>query len=711
LSAIQSRIFEELFSGGMMGLPEEAARVSRSRTEASSLCLTIPARESDGTDFGPCNVRPRGPSRIERLKSWRRGRGMLDESRAEGLPPSRRLTRLFVVVALLILLIEIAYVIGANAVLRTDWCHEVVNRRPDKLRLRWKTAWTWFPGIVHAQGLEMRVQSHRVQWFTTVADVHASFQLLPLCLRHFHASWVHGERVTFRLRRRLDQLSTPAVAVESWPEIPDLSNPPEPPPEKSDTGRRGRPWRITIDESRLDDVEQVWVDSLRLDGRGTAEGRLSTELGKSVTLERTSLRMPSVDLWTAGKQIAKQGDLELALSMDTFVPHGTTFRSLWPTMTGTLRGKGRMSSLAFLALLLQRVPWLTIDGSGQLDMKLVFDHGQIGPGSRVDANADEIALQIFANEARGAGGIHGIVEPGTPPRARLAVDLSEFDLGPQGSEPYVHGEAFRFAALTEDTDFSHGFPELLLSVDLPQSRVARFEAYGEYLPAAAGFRFLSGSGEVSGKVELETRTMTGKGEIALLGKDVRASFEGLPIHGDVGVRLVLAPAAPAEAPRASPTFTLAEAHLRLENLVAAGPPWRGSVDCGGGEVVASKPLRLSSTSFEAQLEDTRPLLAIFAEKKAWARHFDGFLTVEDVHASGRLRIDENAVSVRNLEVKAQGLEILADLDFSGGGKHGLLYARRPPIGFAVEMGAGGRTWKIAGARPWFEERRRARRLP
>src|SRR5262245_1475370 len=179
-------------------------------------------------------------------------------------------------VALLVCLLEIAYVAGANAVLDSSWARQVVNRKPDRLQLQWSRAWTWVPGVVHVTGLKMRAQTRRVQWYSTTERAVVSLDLLPLAMRRFHARSVRGEGVTFLLRRRLDTLQGAAPAPDTWPEIPGLLNPP---PDAPYVPRSKRPWKLRIDDARLDRVRTIWVDSLRLDGEGVATGRLEATLG------------------------------------------------------------------------------------------------------------------------------------------------------------------------------------------------------------------------------------------------------------------------------------------------------------------------------------------------------------------------------------------------------------------------------------------------
>jgi hypothetical protein len=622
--------------------------------------------------------------------------------------PAGGIRAILIRTTVLLCLLEVAYVAGANAVLTSSWARSAVNRKPDKVRLEWTRAWTWFPGVVHVRGLTIRAQTRRVQWYSTTERVRVALDLFPLTLRHFRASSVHGEGVTFLLRRRLDTLPGPAIAPETWPEIPGLDNPPSRPPDPP--GDKPR-WKITIDDSRLDRVKTIWIDSVRFEGEGRAEGKLRAAIGKEVTIDHASLRMPKASFVVAEKTVVSEGALDIVVAIDTFAPRGTTFRKLWPRMTGELRCAGPVSTYQFLDLFLRRAEWLGIDGSGPLDFRLVFRRGDLLPGSRVEAGPGTVAVRVLAHEVRGEGRIHGEVEEGSPPTVRLGVAMGDFALSRGGAAaPYVRGTGFDLLAVSEDNDFREGMPELRLTLELPESRVSRFEVFGDYLPQATGFRLESGSGELQGKVELWTRTMTGTGQISLEGTGVRGSFEGLPVRGDVAVGLHLAPLEGPDTGRETPAFALPSARLAFTNVVTGEDPakrtWSGSVELGDG-AVASKPLVVSG-SFTARLQDTRPILALVAERSRWVSLCEPFLTLTEVEASGRLRLDEATVSIDDFDMRAEEAEMRADLAFAKSGKSGLLYARRRLIRFAVEIAPAGNTWKIAGARKWFEKRRAER---
>lgn len=609
---------------------------------------------------------------------------------------------------------EVVYLVGANAFLTTRWPRTFLNRRPEKVQVEWEGAWTVLPGVVHLREIRFRAQSQRVQWYATLEQARVSVRLLPLGFRHFHARSVRGRTLTFDLRQRLDTVERTPSHVDAWPPIPGLANPPDPAPEPPAPPRR-RPWRVTIDRSRIDDVRRVWIDGYRIEGAGRAEGRLALEFRRLLTLGRVSFHLREGLVSVGSTTVAHDLDLDAELGIPPFVPREVTARTFWGGASGQVELHGQVSSLAFANAYFGRAPWLRIDGTASLALDVALEQGEIQPGSWINADADPISVRILAHEFLGSGVLRGTVLAGERPRGKLAVDLGEFDVRRAGAEaPYVRGTGFHFEAISETTRLGAGFPDLDLVLEMPPSQVTRFEVYGAYLPAGSGIKLLSGTGKVRGRLEVSTSTQTGSGELALEGEGIRALYESLPMVGDVRLEIALAPAADGAAEREAPAFSIPRGRLEL-GRVTVGPAgstqrdWWARLDFADGRM-AVKPLELSST-FDARLRDTRPILAVFAERNLFVKLFKRALAVEDVRTRGRILLDERSLVLEDLVATGEGMEVLADLTFTGEAKRGILFAELGPLAVGVELKPDGRDWKLVGARRWYLERSAARGRP
>ena len=624
---------------------------------------------------------------------------------------SRFVVRVVVAVAACILVIEVLYLVGANAFLATRVPLRRINARPEMALVEWDEAWTWAPGVVHLTGVRVRGQSRRVQWYATAGRMRVSVRLLPLLFRHFHARSVHGRSVTFDLRRRLDAIERPARHVGAWPPIPGLANPPEAAPERIYPGRRGRPWTITIDGSRLEQVHRIWLEEHRIVGEGVAEGRLRAEIHGSVRLDRVALRMLARSVTIGDRAVAEDLDIDAETSIAPFEAREAKVRGFWRKVSGHLGLRGAVSSLAFVNFYLERAPWVRLDGSGTLDADLVLRSGELQPGSRISADAETIAANVLGHEVRGTGTLRGSVSAGPHPEGNLGVELAEFSIHRGHDEPaYARGTRFRVEARSHGTDLATGFTDVDLAFDVPASRVARFEVFGAYLPLGRGFRLEGGDGEIVGHVEVSTAEGTGEGSVELTGRRIRASFEELPLVGDVVVRLDLGRLASEGRPGTAPVFALRHARVDLSRLTAGTrrrPPWWGVVDLREGRL-GVQPFRLDAR-LDARLKDTAPIVAIFAERKLLVSLFRSLLMVENVEARASLGLAERSLTIGDFVLSGERTELLGDIHFTEASQDGLLFARLGSLTAAVEMNPDGRRWKLVQARRWFEARRAERR--
>ena len=61
--------------------------------------------------------------------------------------------------------IELVYLVVVNGALQLTLTQDLVNMiRPEKFRISWDNAWTWYPFRVHAEGIWVDGQSRSQQW-------------------------------------------------------------------------------------------------------------------------------------------------------------------------------------------------------------------------------------------------------------------------------------------------------------------------------------------------------------------------------------------------------------------------------------------------------------------------------------------------------------------------------------------------------------------
>ncbi len=94
--------------------------------------------------------------------------------------------------ALALLALAALYLVGANIFLNSDAAFELINRKPEKLWIHWDQGWTIVPGMVTVQGLEIRGQTRRFQWYARVEEIRTWVALTALVRKTFRTNSMRG---------------------------------------------------------------------------------------------------------------------------------------------------------------------------------------------------------------------------------------------------------------------------------------------------------------------------------------------------------------------------------------------------------------------------------------------------------------------------------------------------------------------------------------
>ena len=98
---------------------------------------------------------------------------MNSESEAGALPLSEVIRKWVIRVGIGLLAIEVFYVIGANAFLRTGMLLDLINKKPEKMSISWDSVVTYLPGVATVTNFELRSQTKKDQIYLRVAEADA----------------------------------------------------------------------------------------------------------------------------------------------------------------------------------------------------------------------------------------------------------------------------------------------------------------------------------------------------------------------------------------------------------------------------------------------------------------------------------------------------------------------------------------------------------
>lgn len=185
----------------------------------------------------------------------------------------------------LLLLPALLYLLAANLFLRfgLPWAFKSTNT----VNATVKTAWTVWPGVVHAHGVRIVFQDHNLQWSLDLDEARLKLRLRELFAMTFHATEVTGSGAVFRMRHRIDPGSKDAPWVRTLPPIPEYPAPavfearvPEAPVSDADYAL----WTVHLENVDVG-VREIWAHFVRYHGdQGGARARGAFRLRPARTL-------------------------------------------------------------------------------------------------------------------------------------------------------------------------------------------------------------------------------------------------------------------------------------------------------------------------------------------------------------------------------------------------------------------------------------------
>ena len=232
----------------------------------------------------------------------------------------------------------VVYLVGANVVLNTDVLDPVINKKREKSLIEWESGWTIFPGVIHVEGLRFRGQSLKQQWQFTLAEADVRMNLFALPWKKVRASRVVGRDFSFRQRPRLSADAPAEAGAEYFPEIPGLSNPPDPAPEDIYPPKRKkkRGWNIRISDIDLEGDLEVAVNQLRLAGAGRAGGDFAYQIRGEMYLPTSYLDLEGSVIQVAGTTFVNEVYLKADSRLGPFVPKQTKGIAIFDHLVGSV---------------------------------------------------------------------------------------------------------------------------------------------------------------------------------------------------------------------------------------------------------------------------------------------------------------------------------------------------------------------------------------
>ena len=585
--------------------------------------------------------------------------------------------------------LELVYLVAGNLFLGTGWGRGVINRKPQTLSATWRSAWTSLPGLVHLQGLELGGSSRRVSWHGTMERGHAWFWLPSLAARHVLI------------------VSGGAVGVEV-----DVDVRPKSTPARSASTRRG--WRVTLGGMAFDDVRRLRVDDYELSGSGALRGWARFQVRGPMQLRLDRLEFRDAVVRSRGTEVARHLTVDSQLSTEPYRAGANDLGELLAGLDGSVKLQAEADNLAFLSAYLRKVPWLRLDGVGDLSIDAQVERGSLLPGSTLLVNGPEIEAELFDFTAHGEGRVDGEVEAGG---IRLGAVLTKFSLDrASDGAAILTGQNLEVRVSTTSTALDQPPEGLAGMLKLPPAQVHDLAVLDPYLPPALQLRIDGGTADLSAELSFDTVADSGQGRLTIDGREVTGAFGDTAFSTALTLR--------AESPSLSllaGRFDVAGSELVVDSarLVRAGrvraADWSARVRVPSGRFTIPPPGKAdpakarSAVSLvadvEAEMQSTAPVVLLMEQRLPKLAWFDRLLTVSDVTLSGTLDARGRALGLRAMEVTGgdkEQLEILADLDLDGPSTTGVAYVRYRALAASLALDGTDRKWGLLRARQKYD---------
>ncbi len=632
----------------------------------------------------------------------------------QGKTRTTRIRKWAIRCGLTLLAFEVFYVIAGNVFIRSDLLLSLINKKPEKTSVSWTSAMTYLPGFATVEGFTLTSQTLRNQVYVHVEKADARISLVKLLFKTIHIRGVDAAGVDVRYRPRLDRPPKAGhedepvkelTNVEFWPEIPGLSNPPDPKPEDLyPRKKKKRPWTIKITGAEVEGPISVALRELRIEGEGWAGGGVTVVPKKTVTIHRGKLGLLSATVVIGPETLAEGLVIDADLTIDPFPAKGAKAPDVLAGITGEFSVSGRFSEKAAVAH--EITPGITTIGSGKIDAHLVLKRGVLRKGSEYSLESDAFRVRVMDLVAMGSARVSGgtVKEKGKHV-TRARVDLGDFELvNPENEKAGVTGSGIELDAEWEDLSLAGRVPASHAEIVLPHARIHDVSVFNALLPSTAMLAFESGTGEVEARLEIEDQVAAGT--LDLVAEDIVLETRGTALHGDFEVHANLA-----EGDLVSRQFDLSGTTLRLDDIldrdqsgdkVEKREAWFCNVSLINGDLTLGRPMSANGR-VDVKMYDTRPVVALMKELGTGPKWLSMLPVIRDVGGETDVAFGAAHMAFNDFNLAGEGLQALGWVHILDKKADGRVFVKYKALAAGISLDQGKAKVRVSKPKKWFEE--------
>jgi hypothetical protein len=298
---------------------------------------------------------------------------------------------------------------GTALVLRSDWLSGQIDSDPDSLFVTFtEPRVSLVPGHLRFATLTIRSRDSNVEWEARLENATVDVALVDLAARRFHARTVRAAGLTFRLRERLTHDEATPARAGRYPHIVGYKDPPRrdppAPPEAP-----GNPWRVVVDDLRVDLVRAIWIDAWRWEGEGRLSGGLRLRPGIEAEVLPSELAVARGTLHWGGDVVSRNTAGRVRARLPRFDTQAYPGNEVWKIMSGSASLDGTLDAVPFVSPDGSR-PSLTGGGGARVRVSMRDGRG----GGNVSARLHDAAPLL------------SLLPAGPPKWAAGLLDLRDF---------------------------------------------------------------------------------------------------------------------------------------------------------------------------------------------------------------------------------------------------------------------------------------------
>jgi hypothetical protein len=320
----------------------------------------------------------------------------------------RWLIRIIVILGLA----QVGYLAIVNIVLNLPATQTLLNRlQPERFAVHWDFAWSWYPLAVEARGVSINGQSWSQQFEISAPSVSATLAIRALLEKTMQITDITTGDVSLRLRPRLRADHDDTALRQFYPTI--AGRDPNAPADPMPVEKPG--WKIVADVAHVGGRNDVWLAALRM----TLAGEISTTVTIQnphglLAISNGNTDVSLEGLTVAGQQVSRRGLIKGGFDFLPFRPPQNRGFKILAFAALDINFDLPVEDLGFLDPLLSSVSGMSLGGRGGLSGRVVFDKGNLVPGTDLTIAADELRVDLPPYSARGVGAVVITVDPACP---------------------------------------------------------------------------------------------------------------------------------------------------------------------------------------------------------------------------------------------------------------------------------------------------------